>query len=108
MSAPWAMMTPLTVLFGQLHRTFEKSQPAQHRFAALPRYIDLGAGGRRHQLLGIGLESRFAHQVTFTLIEIFLGQEKAVLATQIAGGTGGLGEEMIGRRRSLHVVCLNG
>ena len=93
-----AAVLRLAVLLGQLDRALVEVQPAQHRLAALPGDLHLRAGRRRHQLRDVGLERRLVHQRALALaVEVFLGQEEAVLAAQVAGRAGGLGEQMVGR-----------
>jgi hypothetical protein len=70
----------------QRDRALEEIHPAQHRLAALPRHLHLRPEGRFHELLDVSFENIVRHQRAFARrIEVFLRQEEAVLATEIAG-----------------------
>ena len=90
----------LAVLVRQLDGAAKEVQAAQHRLAALPRDVHLGTGGGLHQLPDVGLQQRLRHQRAFARrIQVLLRQEEAVLATEVAGRAGRLGQEMIRVRR---------
>jgi hypothetical protein len=56
---------------------------------------------RLQELLNIRLQQIIRHAELAAGIELFFGQEKAVLTIQIADGSGWLSQQMEGRRRVL-------
>ena len=85
----------------QLDEPAEEGQAAQGRLTALPEHGDLSvtAGG---QVLGdVGLQGLLAHELARDVVEQLLGQEEAVLAVQVAGGPGRLGDDGQGQAASL-------
>ena len=84
-----------TVQLGQLNRPAKELHPHERGLAALPRDRDLGGRGvRLEELPHEGGEQLVGHPKAVARIERFLGQEKAVLAVQIADRSGRLGQDV--------------
>ena len=82
------------VLLSQLNRPPEEVQPHQGRLTALPGDGDLGDALRLEILPQILLQHLVGHAELAAGVELFLGQEEAVLAVQIADCACRLGQKV--------------
>lgn len=88
----------LAVFLDKINRVLEELEFHQRRLAALPRHRYLGRTMRLQQLADVDLQCCRGHAVLFVRIERLLGQEVAIGAVDVAGGSARLGHHMEIRR----------
>ena len=87
------------VLLDQLDGAGEEGEPHQRRLAPLPGHRHLGSPVRLQELADVGLEGGLGHPLLVIGVQRILGEEEAVGAVDVAGGTARLGEQVERRRR---------
>ena len=73
-----------TVALAQLNEALKKRQATQGRLPALPQHRDLAIGARLQERLDVTFQGLLGHGLRGGVVEQFLGQEKAILAIQVA------------------------
>ena len=74
----------------------------QGRLPTLPQHRHLAVGAGREQLAHVDPRRLLAHELPRCVVEQLLGQEEAVLAVQVAGSAGGLGDHGQGQAGPEH------
>ena len=87
-----------TVALTQLNEALKKRQATQGRLPALPQHRDLAVGARFEERLDVTFQGLLGHSLRRCVVEQLLGQEEAVLAIQVAGGTRRFGHHGEGDR----------
>ena len=75
-----------TIALAQLDEALKKVQAAQGWLPALPQHRDLAVGARLQERLDVALQGLLGHGLSGSVVQQLLGQEKAILTVQIAGG----------------------
>jgi hypothetical protein len=86
---PWP-----AVLLDVLDGAPVEAEPHQRRLAALPRHGHVGRAVRLQQLLEVGLQRLVGQARSLVRVERVLGEEEAVLAVQVTGRPGRLGQKV--------------
>ena len=87
-----------TVALAQLDKALKKVQATQGWLPALPQHRDLAVGARLQERLDVALQGLFRHGLSGSVVQQLLGQEKAILTVQVAGGPRRFGDDGEGDR----------